>query len=138
MWRAVFLLICTPAWADSVVAMRDISAGAVIIRDDVALVDMEISNALTQVEAVLGATALADISAGRALTIGQIAAPVIVERNARVTLSFQTGALEIRTEGRALSEGGMGDIIEIMNLSSRTRLTGRVGANGIVLVTAGS
>lgn len=138
MWRILLLLIGTPTLADTVVAMRDIAAGSVIVQDDLTLVAMEIPEAITNLKTAVGATALTNILAGRALNAGQIAPPLTIARNARVTLSFQTGTLEIRTEGRALSEGGVGDIIEIMNLSSRTRLVGRVGSDGVVLVTAGS
>jgi flagellar basal body P-ring formation protein FlgA len=138
MWRVLLLTLGTPALADSVVATRDIAAGAIIVPDDLTTVAMEIPDAIGELDAAIGYKALTDISAGRALSADQITRPLIIERNARVTLSFQMGTLEIRTEGRALGTGGIGDTIEIMNLSSRARLVGRIGADGAVHIASGS
>lgn len=53
-------------------------------------------------------------------------------------LSYRLGALEIRAEGRALSRGGVGDEIRVMNLSSRTTVSGRIAEDGAVHVGPGS
>ena len=42
--------------------------------------------------------------------------------------------LRILTEGRALARGGVGDVIRVMNLSSRTTVSGRIAADGSVHV----
>lgn len=45
--------------------------------------------------------------------------PTLVRRNEIVVMSYKSGSLGIRTEGRAMSPGGKGETIEVMNLSSR-------------------
>ena len=40
-----------------------------------------------------------------------------IQRNAIVAITLRSGGLEIQTEGRAMTEGGIGDVIDIMNLS---------------------
>jgi flagellar basal body P-ring formation protein FlgA len=52
-----------------------------------------------------------------------------------VPLVFRRGGLEIRAEGRALGRGGEGDSIRIMNLASRSTVTGWVTDSGEVHVT---
>ena len=142
MWRALLWLIAWPAFAagpsqaDSVVATRDIAKGAVISADDVTTVAMEIPMAISSLDMALGLMALGPISAGQVLRPDQLTAPVLIERNALVTLAFRTETLEIRTEGRALTQGRPGDVIEIMNLSSRTRVTGQIAQDGTVVVAA--
>ena len=63
-----------------------------------------------------------------------IKAAAMVERNQIVTLTYQVSGLVIRTEGRALARAGAGEVIEVMNLASKTKITGRVGLDGSVTV----
>lgn len=52
-----------------------------------------------------------------------------------VTLRYAANGLSIAAEGRALARGGEGDLLKVMNLSSRTIVTGRVAANGTIDVS---
>ena len=58
----------------------------------------------------------------------------MVERNDIVTLVYARHGLQISAEGRALSRGGVGDNVRVMNLSSRTTITGLVQENGMIEV----
>jgi flagella basal body P-ring formation protein FlgA len=62
----------------------------------------------------------------------------LVERNQTVSLVFRSAGLSILTEGRALTRGGVGDQIKVMNLASRMTITGIIGTDGTVLVNAGN
>lgn len=136
MWRILPFLLAWPAWADSVVATRPIAAKSVIAPEDITLVSMDIPGAVPQLGDVLGQTATTDIAAGRAILADHLTATPRVDRNMVVPLILQSGGMEIRTEGRTLSAGGAGEVIEIMNLSSRARITGRLRADGSILVAA--
>jgi len=48
---------------------------------------------------------------------------------------YRVGRLEMTASGRALDEGGSGDIISVMNLDSKRRVEGLILANGSVEVT---
>jgi flagella basal body P-ring formation protein FlgA len=58
--------------------------------------------------------------------------PALVDRNQIVALDFRAGGLSIRAEGRALARGGAGDVIRVMNLASRTTVSGRIRPDGVV------
>jgi flagella basal body P-ring formation protein FlgA len=58
----------------------------------------------------------------------------LVDRNQIVTLVYNLGGLEITTEGRALDRGGLGDVVGVMNLSSRKTVTGQLAEDGFVYV----
>jgi flagella basal body P-ring formation protein FlgA len=58
----------------------------------------------------------------------------VVERNQIVPISFLSGGLAIKAEGRALARGGVGDVIRVMNLQSRTTVSGQIAPDGQVLV----
>ena len=72
--------------------------------------------------------------AGRPIPLASLGPPAVVERNQLVTLIFQRGGLEIRADGRALGRGAEGDEIRIMNLGSRSTVTGTIAGPGLVSV----
>jgi flagellar basal body P-ring formation protein FlgA len=134
MWRIFFLFLPGMAMADSLVATRTIRAQSVIEADDVTLVAAKIPNALALASDAIGREARVAIYAGRPILASDLGSPALVERNQTVQLVFQSGALAILTEGRALARGGSGDVIPVMNLVSHSTVSGRIAANGTVLV----
>ncbi len=133
MWRLLFLLP-TAAMADSLVANRTIRAMAVLGPDDVTLVEAAIPGALDDPLTAIGMEARIAIYPGRASRAQDIGPPALIDRNQIVPLIYRAGALSILTEGRALARGGTGDVIRVMNLASRTTVTGQIGPDGVVRV----
>lgn len=134
MWRILALCLPWPAMADSLVATRVIKAQEPLLREAITVVDADIPGAATDIEEVLGLEARVAIYPGRAILRDQIGPAAMVERNQIVTLTYQVAGLAIRTEGRALARGGAGEVIEVMNLASKTKITGRIGLDGSVTV----
>jgi flagellar basal body P-ring formation protein FlgA len=130
----IFLASPGVAMADSLVATRTIRAQSVVTAEDVTLVAADIPNAMTQVADAVGLEARVAIYAGRPINAADVGPPALVDRNQIVPLAYQSGGLAILTEGRALTRGGVGDVIRVMNLASRSTVTGRVAANGTVVV----
>ncbi len=133
MWRLLFLLP-TAAMADSLVANRTIRAMAVLGPEDVTLVEAAIPGALDDPLTAIGMEARIAIYPGRAIRAQDIGPPALIDRNQIVPLIYRAGALSILTEGRALARGGTGDVIRVMNLASRTTVTGQIGPDGVVRV----
>lgn len=134
MWRVLLFVFPWPAGADSLVATRVIKAQEPLVREAIAVVDADIPGAATDLEAVLGLEARVAIYPGRAILQEHIGPAARVERNQIVKLTYQVSGLAIRTEGRALARGGAGELIEVMNLASKTKITGRVEPDGSVTV----
>lgn len=134
MWRLLFLTMPDLAFADSLVATRTIPALSVIMQDDVTPVAAEIPNALSLLSQAVGQETRIAIYAGRPILAADLGPPAIVHRNQIVQLAYQSGTLAILTEGRALGRGGVGDMIRVMNLASRNTVSGRIAADGTVLV----
>lgn len=133
----VFAALAGQVQADSVVATRTIRAQALVMPDDVTLADTDIPGVVQTMDEVLGMEARVAIYAGRPIRQGDIGPPALVERNQIVPLAFQSGTLTIMTDGRAMQRGGLGDTIRIMNLASRTTVSGRISADGSVHVLGG-
>lgn len=134
MWRLILLCLPNLAMADSLVATRTIYARHVIGADDITSVAAAIPNALTELTDVIGLEARVSIYAGRPILASDVSPPAVVDRNQVVALAYQSGGLVILTEGRALTRGGVGDVIRVMNLASRSTVSGRISAAGTVVV----
>ena len=72
---------------------------------------------------------------GRPLHANMLQAPRVIGRNQIVRLRFQRGALQIDTEGRAMSDGAAGELIRVMNMGSRSTVTAQVMPDGTLAVT---
>lgn len=131
----VLCLIPLPALADALVTNRIIKAGQVIEAADISVVQADIPGAATDPALVIGQEARVALYPGRPIRDGQFGPPAIVLRNQVVSLSYVTGNLAIITEGRALDRGGVGDVIPVVNLSSRNTVQGRVMPDGSVSVS---
>ncbi|RID90952.1 flagella basal body P-ring formation protein FlgA [Gemmobacter lutimaris] len=131
--RWLFLALAPlPALADTLVTTRTIRAQEVLTEADVALVPggMGFDDPLQ----VIGMEARVAIYANRPIRPADIGPPALIDRNQVVTVGFSSGPLRILTEGRALERAGLGEPVRVMNLASRTTVTGRVRADGIVIV----
>ena len=123
-----------PALADSMVATRTIPAQTVLAPEDFAMVAAEIPGALTDPAAAVGQEARVTLYAGRPIRAADLGSAALVERNQVVALVYQMGGVSILTEGRALARGGAGDVIKVMNLTSRATVSGVIGPDGAVSV----
>ncbi|ALG88977.1 MULTISPECIES: flagellar basal body P-ring formation chaperone FlgA [Actibacterium] len=130
----LLLLLAAPAGADTLVAARTIRAMAILGPQDLALIAAPVPGALTRPEEVIGMESRVILYAGRPIRPGDIGPPAIVERNQIVLLHYRQSGLSITTEGRALGRAGAGDVVRVMNLASRTSVTGRVSETGEVFV----
>ncbi|MHA6265437.1 flagellar basal body P-ring formation chaperone FlgA [uncultured Aliiroseovarius sp.] len=134
---SIFLLAFGSSFAvaDTVVAARNIRHNTVIAPSDLKLVATDMAGGFTSIEDVVGQEARVVLYAGRPVLANDIGPPALVERNQIVSLIYATGPLMILAEGRSLARAGVGDRIRVMNLMSRTTVTGSVAADGSVLVS---
>lgn len=135
MWKiALLALLPQTLWAESLVATRTIRAQSVIGPGDVAVVGDAVAGAVTRPDLAVGLETRVTIYAGRPILVADLGAPAVINRNQTVQLGFMAGGLRISAEGRALSRGSVGDVIRVMNLSSRTTVYGRIATDGTVIV----
>lgn len=133
----LFITLCFisgVALAESVVPTRTIRANATIAETDVMLKSIKNPNALTRIMDVVGQEARTTLYTGRPILFDDIGPPALVARNQIVILKYEASGLVIETEGRSLQRGGIGDRIRIMNLDSRSTVSGQVQADGSIRV----
>lgn len=124
-----------PAWAQTIVATHTIRSQAILTASDVDLIEGDIAGAYISVDEVIGMEARVVLYAGRPIRIDDIGPPALVERNQIVTLYYTAGALMIAADARALGRAGVGDRIRVMNLVSRSTVTGWVQQDGSISVS---
>ncbi len=70
----------------------------------------------------------------QAIQTEDIGLPTLVFRNQIVQINFASGGLNITASARAMARGGLGDRIQVMNITSKSVLFGQVQQNGSILV----
>jgi len=129
------LVLAGPVSAESLIAARASVGSSIVGEADIRVARRKIEGALTDPASVVGREARVTIYAGRPIRAGDLRAPALIERNDIVRLRYRSGGLVIEADGRALGRGAAGDRISVMNLTSRTTLSGLVRENGYVEVT---
>ncbi len=122
------------ALAETLVATRTIRSKSVVTAADLDQLPEVIPGALSDPADAIGMEARVTIYAGRPIRDGDLGRPALVERNEIVALVFRTGSLTITSEGRALGRAGAGEMVKVMNLSSRITVAGHVAEDGSVHV----
>lgn len=130
----ILVLLGAPVSADTVTAARTIPAKSLIGPGDLVVSNNSIAGAVSDPAAIIGMEARVALYAGRPIRQADVGLPAVIERNQVVALHYDANGLIIATEGRALGRAGPGDLVQVMNLSSRATVTARVGTNGVAYV----
>lgn len=128
------LLLPEPLHGQVLVVNRTLPAQTVIGPQDVSLQDGDIPGTHSVIEEVVGLETRVTLYPGRPVRVGDLGPAAVIERNEIVTLRFRSGALVIETDGRALDRAALGRGVRVMNLGSRTTVTGTVRGPGLVEV----
>ncbi len=135
--RLLTFILCMmpmPSLAEIVVPTRTIRAKEVIVSSDIEVKTSEVNGAVRRPEDLIGQEARVALYPGRPIRPADVGPPAIVDRNDLVTLVFDHVALSITAEGRALGRGAAGERIRVMNLASRTTVTGVIRPDGQIEV----
>lgn len=128
--RAVFLTLRVDRYQDVVVAARPLRRLLPIAAEDVKierrLVTGLPAGPLARVEEAVGLLASREIRAGEAFSSKLVQPPALVRRGEIVTLIVEGEGVTITARGQAKEEGQRGQMIRVMNLSSKKELYGRV------------
>lgn len=121
LWLAFSAVLeaAAPTTAASVELTRPLAAGAILSPGDIR------SGGSDEAEYV-GKELRRFMPAGANVRETDLRTPTLVTRNRQVRLEFLRGPLSITAEGRALSNGAAGDTVRVINLTSKTVVTGVV------------
>lgn len=117
------------------VASREIPKGQIIGEDDMALEERDMADIWgTPATDIVGKEAKMTIKEGTVIMEGNLTLPPAVRRREGVLIIARKGSVEVTLSGMALSDGFIGDLIEVENTSSKKRFRARVIGEGVVEV----
>lgn len=131
---AVSLMSVNFGQAQTIVPVSTIQPGEVLSVVDLRVAEGDVKGAIRDAESAVGLEARTVLYAGRPIRSRDLGPPAVIERNQIVSLIFSVGGMSIMTAGRALDRAASGDSIRVMNLASRTTVSGRASPSGAVRV----
>lgn len=122
-----------------VVLTRSIGRGEVITAEDVTLAEAGArvpDGIFTDPASVIGRRTRAALGEGKPLLLRQLEPVWLVARGNPVVLVAAAGGLAVSAPAQALDDGGMGDVIRVLNLSSQREVKAIVtGSNTVAAQT---
>jgi flagella basal body P-ring formation protein FlgA len=117
---------------------RRMQTGDVISQADLDWVEVDSrtlrADSATEAAQLIGMTPRRALLADQPINLRTLQAPVLVTKGALVTMRLSKANLQLSAQGRALSNGGKGDLIRIQNLSSNRIVEAIVDATDSVIV----
>ena len=121
------------------VPTRRIGLGEIIAESDLTTIAMPLGRVgdgiVVSRDELIGLESRRLLSPGRLIQASSVGMPVMVKRNKPVTIVFEDGLLQLAAKGRALQDGGVGDMVRVMNTASSVVVTGTVSGPQTVSVS---
>ena len=118
------------------VARYPMSRGTALSSSDVALVNKDVARMtqgyLVDINKINGMLLKYSVTAGTVLRPALLRLPITIKRGDHVVLMAQGGGIQVKMAGIALTDGAVGDVIRVRNLSSHRVVQGTVVSAGVV------
>ncbi|MDR3438533.1 flagellar basal body P-ring formation chaperone FlgA [Telmatospirillum sp.] len=90
---------------------------------------------VTEMNQVVGFTPRQPLRPGQMLSSAELQKPLAVLRGALVTMVLKSGAMSLSTQGHAIEQGSVGDVIRVSNSHSNLTVEGKIEGPNIVSVS---
>ncbi|WP_404363028.1 flagellar basal body P-ring formation chaperone FlgA [Marinobacter sp.] len=118
----------------ALVAARPLNRGTRITSGMISSVDVVINSvrrgAVTEMKHLIGMEVRRPLNAGTVFTPDLVAAPDAVARGDHVIITARSGSFSVRSRGKALASGAVGDQVMIENLASSRKIRGLITGPG--------
>lgn len=123
------------------VLSRALNRGDIIAESDIKWVDVRADltrrDIIVDADQIVGQEPRMPLRAEAPLRAADLRRPVLVERNAMVTVALKTPYMSLTTQAKSQDAGGKGDIVRITNMSSKRTVEAVVEGPGLVSVSPG-
>ena len=122
------------------VPARTLSTGEIIAQGDLQTITVPerdlSSNAVVDLNSLVGMEVKRTLREGSIIRKNAIAAPLLVRKKDLITLTVETSQMRLTAQGQAMDDGAIGDVIRVMNLTSKKVISavvsGKQSANVVV------
>jgi flagella basal body P-ring formation protein FlgA len=119
-----------------VVPARDIGRGETIADSDltyqIVAPENVLSNTATSMDALVGMQTRRVLHQGESVRNDDVRHPILVTKGSTVTMTFDAPGITLTAVGRAMSEGGIGDSVTVLNPASYRQISAVVTGPGMV------
>ncbi len=116
--------------------VRNIARGDIISADDLATKTVPNGNLFSgvadSVDQLAGKQARRFLRLGQPVRIDDVRAPILVTKGSTVTMTFHAPGITLTAVGKAMSEGGRGEMVTVLNPVSYRQITATVTGPGTV------
>ncbi|MCH8685101.1 flagellar basal body P-ring formation chaperone FlgA [Pedomonas mirosovicensis] len=128
-----------PEMVEIAVLTNRVGAGEIITASDleVRTIDARKARGALMPAEVAGLEARRSLSPGNPVRSYDLRQPTLIRKGQAVAMVVSHGGLTIAAKGKALEDGGKGDIVRVQNISSQRVIQGEVTAEGVVSVSTG-
>lgn len=128
--------------AEAMVALpvleKAVEPGEIISRADIGWIEIRRNrlgrNIVTASADLIGQSPRRRLRTGQPLRLTDIDTPVLVEKGSQITMIVQSGNMTLTATGKALEDGGAGDMIRILNNDTHRTVEGLVTDAGAVRI----
>ena len=124
---------------DVPVLTRALKTGEIVASDDVMFVRMAASRVprgtVGDAEKLVGFSAKRQLRAGLPLRESDVQKPLVVRKGDAVTMVFRAPGIELISRGKAMTDGGVGDTVAVVNVQSLKQIDAVVIGAGAVTVS---
>ncbi|HEX3700296.1 MAG TPA: flagellar basal body P-ring formation chaperone FlgA [Phenylobacterium sp.] len=115
---------------------RDIGAGEQVRAEDLVWGKAAAmpADAAHDPDAIIGMTARRPLRAGAAALAHDVSAPIVIKAGEMITVSFQADGVSLSLQGKAMSAGGMGEMLNVENTASKKLIQAVVTGPGAAVV----
>jgi len=134
-WR-MYLPVTVEISGQGLVAARPLARGQRISESMLKTVSVELNatrrSPIRQKEQLIGMEMRRGVNAGTIFTADLLTAPDAIARGDHVVITAESGGFSVRSRGKALSSGGVGEQVMVENLSTTRTVRARITAPGQV------
>ncbi|MDP1707792.1 MAG: flagellar basal body P-ring formation chaperone FlgA [Gammaproteobacteria bacterium] len=135
---SLYVPVAIKLYGEAVVAARPLAMASVLKLQDVRMAQVELSagaaGVLTDPQQVVGKVLRRPLPGDMVVTLDSLEEPRLVRRDEQVILVAEGSGMEVRMQGRALTDGVAGELIKVRNLGSKRVIEGTVVAPGLIRV----
>lgn len=119
---------------------HDLLAGEAVAQADLVTVEVPSARAastlITSADTVVGQIARRNLRANAPLFVFDLAKPVLIKKGDIVTITYLLPGIQLSAQGVATGNAGKGDMITLMNTTSRRMIEARVTGAGAAVIGA--
>ena len=117
---------------------RPVARNQILVADDISFKKTDIyrlnNGFFTNTEEIVGKILTQNLQPGAILTNYVLKTPIAIRQGQMVTLIARNSVIEVRTEGKAMSRGAIGDRIKVKNLKTKRIIEGVIKDNHNIYV----